>query len=620
MLLSPSSGVIVMKGWTGKLLRVDLTAKKADIKEYPTELAMKFMGGRGFAAKILWDQLPPGTDPLSPNNLLIAAAGPLTGLGMPNVGKLVVAAKSPLTGGYGDGNLGTQAGIQLRKAGFDLLIVTGKADKPTYLLIEDQEVTFQDADHLWGLGTYEAERKLNEAHKGAGTLIIGPAGEHLVRYAVIRSMRGRAGGRPGIGAVMGSKNLKAIVIKGTGEPTLTDNQTLRQLGRDGYKDIRQKPGYEGWMKQGTLSILSWCQEYSTLPSFNFREGQFDQADNLSGEAMERLKVETRGCPGCNMQCGHRIIDSEGHKSELDYENVALLGSNIGLGDLKEVATLNRLADDYGLDTISLGSCIAFAMEASEKGLIKEKLEWGDFQAARQLIEDIAHQHTPLAQLLGQGVRKAAEKLGEDAANFAMHVKGLEISGYDCHAAPGMALSFGTSPIGAHHKDAWIITWEIDHGRDAYIEGKVEQVIRLQRIRGGLFECLVGCRLPWIELGFDLEWYPKYFEAATGLKWTLDDFYAIGDRIYSLIRAFWVREYGGKWDRKMDYPPVRWFQEPLTKGPLAGAKLDQKGYDQLLSWYYERRGWDSRGIPTKATLKDQGLEWVIPPLEKTVTLR
>ncbi|MFX1474209.1 MAG: aldehyde ferredoxin oxidoreductase family protein [Promethearchaeota archaeon] len=609
-----------MKGWTGKLLRVDLTTQKAKIENYSKDLALEFVGGRGYAIKTLWDEVPAGTDPLSPKNKFIAALGPLAGLNMPNVGKTLVAGKSPLTGGYGDGNLGTNFSIHLRQSGYDFLIVEGKAKTPLYLLIEDTDISFRDADHLWGKGTFAAEDKLEKDHgRGVGTLLIGQGGEKLVKFAVVRSLLGRAGGRPGIGTIMGSKHLKAIVAKGTGGPELHDPDTFRTLSKEGFTDIKNKEAFPSWKRQGTMSIFSWCEEHSTLPSYNFREGQFEHAESLDGDAMEKIKIDTLGCPRCIMRCGHCIEDSEGQKAELDYENVALLGSNLGMRNLREVATLNRLADDYGVDTISLGSCIAFAMEASEKGLIDEKIEWGGFQKARQLALDISLRRGKLGQLLAEGTRAAAQKIGKNTSDFAMQIKGLEISGYDCHAAPGMALSFGTSPIGAHHKDAWIITWEIEHGREGYLEGKADEVIRLQRLRGGMFENLVSCRFPWIEIGFELEWYPKYFAAATGLKWSLEDLYRVSDRGHSLIRAYWVREAGGKWSRQMDTPPARWFKEPLTKGPLAGATLDSAGYDKLLSWYYEKRGWDKRGIPTKATLKSLELEWAIPELEKVVAL-
>ncbi len=613
-------GGLSMKAWTGQLLRVNLSNKEASIESYPKELALQFVGGRGFAVRILWDEVPKGTNPLSPGNKFIAAVGPLSGLAMPNVGKTIVAAKSPLTGGYGDGNLGTHFGSQLRRSGYDLVVVEGKADDPSYILIEDAEVSILDADNLWGIGAYEAEQKLEAAHgKNIGTLMIGQGGENLVKYATVRSMMGRSGGRPGMGTVMGSKNLKALVAKGSTTPELADPQVFRQLGRDGFKDIRDKPSYDEWMSQGTMLIHAWCQEYSVLPSYNFREGQFEHAEALSGDTMEKMKEKTHGCPSCTMQCGHCIKDSEGKSAELDYENVSLLGSNIGMRDLREVATLNRLADEYGLDTISLGNTIGFAMEASEKGILYEKLDWGDFHATSQLITDIAFRKGGLGADLAEGTQYLAKKLGKGSLDFAMQVKGLEISGYDCHAAPGMALAFGVCSIGAHHKESWVITHEVDVGRDTYDEGKVDKIIELQRIRGGMFEQLVGCRFPWIELGFNLEWYPKYFNAATGLKWTLDDFWNLADRVYTLVRSYWIREFNGEWDRTLDYPPQRWFKDPLSVGPLAGAKLDKEGYDKMLSLYYKKRGWDERGIPTKTQLEEQKLEWVIPELAKVTDL-
>ncbi len=612
--------VLTMKGWTGQLLRVNLTTKETATEAYPKDLALQFVGGRGFAAKILWEEVPRGTDPLSPANKFIAAVGPLSGLPMPNVGKTVVASKSPLTGIYGDGNLGSHFGAQLRRSGYDLVVVEGKAEKPVYIFIEDADVSILDADKLWGKGAFEAEQKLEDLHgKNIGTLMIGQGGENLVKYAVVRSMMGRAGGRPGMGTVMGSKRLKALIAKGSKSPEIADPEAFRQLGRDGFKDIREKPGYNQWMTQGTMLIHAWCQEFSVLPSYNFKEGQFEHAEALNGDTMEAMKEKTHGCPSCTMQCGHCIKDAEGKSAELDYENVALLGSNIGMRDLREVATLNRLADEFGLDTISLGNTIGFAMEASERGLLKDKLDWGDYQAVKQLISDIAFRRGTFGSALAEGTRSFAQTLGKDALDYAMQIKGLEISGYDCHAAPGMALAFGVCSIGAHHKESWIITYEVDVGRESYDESKVEKVIELQRIRGGMFEQLVGCRFPWIEVGFDLEWYPKYFAAATGLKWSLDDFWTVADRVYSLVRSYGVRELNGEWDQTMDYPPARWFKEPLSCGPLTGSKLDKVGYEKMLSWYYQKRGWDNRGIPTKKRLKEQDLDWLIPGLEEVVCL-
>jgi aldehyde:ferredoxin oxidoreductase len=592
---------------------------KAVAKKYDAKLAKSFLGGRGFAAKILWDELKLGTDPLSSKNKLVFAAGPLTGFALPSSGKLVVAAKSPLTGGYGDGNIGTYAAVQMRKAGYDAVIVEGKAEKPAVLLVQDGLIEFLDAKDFWGLNSFETESKLRDVYgPTAGVLCIGQGGENLVKFANIVCQQGRAGGRPGMGAVMGSKNLKAVVIVGSGELSAAYSKELKELGAEAYREILTKPPYAFWKRQGTMMTVEWSQENSVLPTCNYREGVFEKADAIGGFAMEKIKVSQRGCPHCNMTCGNVVKDSYRRESELDYENVAMLGSNIGLGHLRRVAALNRAADEFGLDTISLGNVLGFAMEASEKGLIEEKVSWGKFKATNALIEDIAYRRG-LGDMLAEGVRFAAEKIGGNSSRWAMHVKGLEITGYDCHAAPAMALAFATSSIGAHHKDAWVISWEMKVGRERYSEEKVDKVIEFQRIRGGVFEALTMCRLPWIELGFGLEWYTKFLHAATGLEITWKDLNVIADRIYALIRGFWVREFGKNWNREMDVPPARWFEEPLTKGPMKGAKLDRAKYEVMLSKYYRKRGWDERGIPTKTALRKLGLEDVAKKLKKHVKL-
>jgi aldehyde:ferredoxin oxidoreductase len=355
-----------------------------------------------------------------------------------------------------------------------------------------------------------------------------------------------------------------------------------------------------------MMAADMMQTASALPTRNFSEGQFEYIENVNGDAVHEATVTQRGCPNCNMICGNTMIDSEGRESELDYENVTMLGPNIGLGDLKQVATLNRICDELGLDTIGAGSCIGFAMECANKGLVDLDITWGDFEGAKKLLYEMAYMEGDGA-IFGKGTRLAAQEIGGDAPDFAIHVKGLEVSAYDCHYCPGMALSFGTSPIGAHHKDAWVISWEISSGiRGEYGPEKADKVIEFQRIRGGLFETLVGCRFPWIELGYPLEDYPKYLEAATGVKMTLDDLWKMGDRVYALIRAFWVRELGDKWNRKMDYPPVRWFKHPLPSGHLKGKHLDYEKYDRLLGFYYDKRGWDESGMPTDKTMKDLSL--------------
>ncbi len=610
-----------MKGWNGKILRVDLSKGTTKVVTYSEETAKKFIGGRGLAVKLLWDELPSGADPLGPDNIIVFATGPYTALQVPNSGKMVVASKSPLTGGYGDGNLGTRAATNMRKCGVDAVAVTGKAEKPVYLYVEDDEAEIRDAGHLWGKDSYVTEDWILEEHgKAAGVLIIGQSGENLCRLATVVAQKGRAGGRPGMGAVMGSKNLKALVFKGSKEIPAADPEKLKELGKAGFAKIPKFDAYPGWKREGTMMAAAMMQTAGALPTRNFSEGVFEHIENVNGDAVYAATVTQRGCPNCNMICGNTIIDSEGRESELDYENVTMLGSNIGLGDLQQIGTLNRMCDELGLDTIGAGNAIGFAMECAEKGLVDLDITWGDFEGAKKLLYEMAEMKGDGA-LFGLGTRVAAEKIGGESPDFAIHAKGMEVSAYDCHVCPGMALSFGTSPIGAHHKDAWVISWEISSGiREEYVPEKADKVIEFQRIRGGMFETLVACRFPWIELGYPLEDYPKYFEAATGVEMSLDDMWEMGDRVYALVRAFWVREYGDKWGRYMDYPPERWFKHPLTKGALAGKHLDKEKYDKLLGFYYDKRGWDDRGIPTKATLKKLGLAKEAEQLAKFVGLK
>jgi aldehyde:ferredoxin oxidoreductase len=334
--------------------------------------------------------------------------------------------------------------------------------------------------------------------------------------------------------------------------------------------------------------------------------------------MEKIKVDNRGCPQCNMTCGNVVKDSDRKEAELDYENIAMLGSNIGLGNLRQVAALNRVADELGLDAISLGNVLGFAMETSEKGLVPEEIRWGKFKETKALIDDIAYRRG-FGDVLAEGVQSAAAKIGHGSTDWAMHVKGLEISAYDCHAAPAMALSYATSSIGAHHKDAWVISWEVQFGRESYAEEKINKVIEMQRLRGGVFESLTVCRFPYAELGFELEWYTKYLHAATGRELPFNTLIYAADKILNLIHAFWIREYANNWTREMDSPPIRWFKNRLTEGPLKGAMLDPMKYNNMLKKYYKKRGWDARGIPKKTTLKKLGLSDVAKQLGEYIKL-
>jgi len=611
-----------MPGWRGSLLRINLSTRTFRRESFSGEFAQKWVGGRGFALKILWDELAPGIDPLGKENKFIVALGPISGIPAPNTGKAVVAAKSPITGGYGDGNIGTKVAEQLRKAGYDAMIVEGKSPSPVYLHVRDDKVEFLPADEMWGKGTYDANDWLYRRHgKGVGVLTIGQAGENRVLYAVVRSLQGRAGGRTGMGAVMGSKLLKAIVAEGTGEIPVAKEEGMTETGRADLKKVRERDQKAGWTIQSTDAVLGWLNEVAALPVRNFRETRHPDAWKLDGERLNDARIATYGCPNCTMHCGIAIRDHEGREAEMDYENIALLGSNLGIFELDQVASLNYLCDDYGMDTMSAGGTLAFYADAIEHGLIAGDFRFGDADEAKRLLGVAARREGEIGNMLADGSLRMARKLGGNSEEYAMQVKGLEVAAYNCKFIPGMALAFGTSPIGAHHKEAWIISYELKQTiRESYGREKAEKVVELQRIRGGMFEMLVSCRFPWIELGWELENYPKYFNLATGLNWTLDDFWKAGDRIYALMKFFWVREIPS-WDRTRDYPPMAWFDRANadTEGPIAGLVLEMDKYNQLLDHYYYIRGWDKRGIPTRKTAESLGLDEEIKEVEKFTQL-
>jgi aldehyde:ferredoxin oxidoreductase len=610
-----------MKGWTGNLLRINLTTESVKKESFTEEFARSWIGGRGFALKILWDELKPGIDALGPENKLVVAVGPIAGIPAPNTGKTVVAAKSPLTGGYGDGNLGTRVTGELRKAGYDGLIIEGQARSPVYLNIVDDRVEILPADEIWGKGTYDTNDWLYKKYgKGVGVLNIGQGGENKVLYAVVRSLEGRAGGRPGIGAVMGSKNLKAIVVKGSKNIPMADPPGMKKLGSEDLKKVGEIDKKTGWSVQGTNGVLSWCNEVAALPVRNMRKTSHPDAWKIDGERLNNARIATYGCPNCTMRCGIAIHDHEGRESELDYENVGMLGSNLEIFDLPQVASLNYLCDDYGLDTISAGSVLGFYADAIDRGAIEGNFKFGDAERAKELLRMTAYREG-VGNFLAEGTMRMAQKIGQDSMDYAIQVKGLECSAYNCKFIPGMALAFATSPLGAHHKESWVIMFEITQTlRESYGPEKAQKVVELQRIRGGMFEFIVSCRFPWIELGWDLQHYADYFNKITGLNWTLADLFKVGDRIYALMKFFWLREFPD-WDRTRDYPPKTWFDPSNAdkEGPIAGKILEWDKYEKLLDSFYEIRGWDKRGIPTKRTALGLGLAKEAAEVEKYAKL-
>jgi len=610
-----------MYGWTGNILRINLTTGSIKRESYAEEFARKWVGGRGFAVKILYDELKPGIDPLGPDNKFIVAVGPIAGIPAPNTGKTVVAAKSPLTGGYADGNLGTRITEHLRRCGFDALIVEGKAAAPSFIAIEDDKISILPAGEVWGKGTYVTHDWLYQKYgRAAGILSIGQAGETLSTYAVVRSMEGRAGGRPGMGAVMGSKNLKAIVAKGTKPIPQADPQGMKALGPGDLKKVGDMDKKSGWSRQSTNGVLAWCNEVAALPVRNMRKTRHADAWKVDGERLNNARVATYGCPNCTMRCGITIHDHEGHESELDYENIGMLGPNLEIFDLDQVGSLNYMCDDFGFDTISAGGTLAFYADAIDRGHATGDFKFGDAERAKELLRLAARREGP-GDLIAQGSLRMARLFGHGSESYAMQAKGLEVAAYNCKYCPGMALAFGTAPIGGTHKEAWVITYELNQSkRESYGPEKAAKVIELQRIRGGLFEILTACRFPWVELGWGLDNYPVYFNKITGLDWTLDDFWKASDRIYALIKLFWLREMPGI-TRRFDDPPGAWFDPANadTEGPIAGKILERDKYDGLLQHFYDLRQWDRRGIPTRKLIATLGLEAEAAAAERYGTL-
>ncbi|MEM0089915.1 MAG: aldehyde ferredoxin oxidoreductase family protein [Nitrososphaerota archaeon] len=601
-----------------KLSYVDLHSGKVEVKDVDEKLAYGFIGGRGWAAYILFKELDNIVDGFHPSNVLVVATGPLTAVQFQSGGKTTFAAISPQTGIYGDSNVGGFFGYKMRKAGIDALMIKGASPHPVYLLVADGKVEIHDAEKLWGLNSQETDAKLLNEYGDCSVASIGMAGEKLVKFACInvdwsrKGMRHAQAGRTGIGAVMGSKKLKAIVAMGDKDVKVADEERLKEAAKKLQKMVRESPNYEAWRRYGTLATIEWSNKAECLPTYNFQKTVFEYADNIGGSAMEKVKVFTRACSNCIIPCEHVVrfkLNGEGEVG-IEYETAAMLGSNLGLKSIEEVAKANYLCDYYGLDTISTGSVLAFVIECYQRGLITEKElgltpKWGDVNTICEMIRMIAKREG-FGDLMAEGVKTLAERIGKGSDAFAMHVKGLEISAYDHRAATAMALSYATCDIGAHHNRSWAITYDLEVGRNSYTEDKVRKVIYLQHIRP-LFDMLGVCRFYWVELGIDPNVYAEAYSAVTGKEFTFDDLLFRSEKVWNLTRAIAVIRKGIS--IKDDLLPERDFSDPVPEGRTKGAKLDKDKFIEMLKTYYAVRGWDELGRPTYEKLVKLDLEEV-----------
>lgn len=600
-------------GYAGKMLEVDLSAGKASAVPTPDCLIKDFVGGRGFVAKILWDRVPRGADPLSPENVIVIAPGPLTGVFLPGSGKVHMGTKSPASGGYGDSNMGGHLSPEIKYAGYDAITVTGKADHPVVLVVNDDDISFEDAGGVWGMGAISAEAVLKERlGEEFQIATIGPAGENLVKFACISHDFGRQAGRTGVGAVWGSKNLKALAVRGTRSIPIAEPEKAARKAKEMYAACFHKPGFETWTPYGTAEVVDWVNKVGAFPTRNFRETYFEGHKGIDGQALkERIKITDKGCFGCPTPCGKYSKASTSLGEVLvegpEYETIALLGGNTAMDKIEEVAYANAVADELGLDTISGGNAAAFAIECFEKGLLTEeqvgrRLAWGDLGSVAYLLEKIARREG-IGDLLAEGVRTASRRIGGGSSKFAIQMKGVEWSGYEARWAPAMMISYMTCDVGGHHNRSWAITHDVAKGRDT-LEGKAAKAIELQHIRP-TFDALGICRLQWVEIGFELENYAEILPLVTGMDMTWEDLLRSSERTWNLTRAFSAREVAD-FGRNHDYPPDRFMEEKVPSGPAAGKVITREDADFLLDDYYKGRGWTADGLPSMTKLAELGL--------------
>ncbi|HHW43778.1 MAG TPA: aldehyde ferredoxin oxidoreductase family protein [Desulfotomaculum sp.] len=586
-----------MNGYQGKMLRVNLSSGTVTTEDLNTEWARQYFGGKGLGYRYLFEELPAGADPLGEKNRLILMTGPFTGTVVPCSGKLAIITRSPATGTILDCSVGGGVAAELKFAGYDGVIIEGKSPQPVYLYINNGQVLLESAASLWGRGTHDTELALREKYGDeVKVLSIGPAGENLVPFACITSEFYRQAGRGGVGAVMGSKNLKAIVIRGTGDVRVADMQGLLRAALEAMRaDVHTDTNL--WAHaDGTPMIVELSQQTGILPTRNFQQGTFDGWERLGASSVKQFTTAKKGCFSCALGCGNYVRVNGVAVEGPEYETLAMAGANCGIGDLQAVVQFNQLCDDLGLDTISTGSVTAYAMEMTQKGIHDFGLSFGDVTAYLEIPRLIATR-TGAGELLALGVRALSEKYG--GRDFAMHVKGLELPGYEPRGAWGMGLAYATAPRGGCHMSAWPVAEETYGEGDPFtIEGKAQMVKDLQDYNAVKFS-LILCDF-WAA---SLEWMARLATAVLGRPVSSEELQKAGERIFTLARMFNVRE---GFSARDDTLPPRVFREPLPSGATSGKVLPEDQFRAMLQEYYTLRGWDGAGRPPLEQLREAGV--------------
>ena len=608
-------------GYMGRILRVDLSSGKVAAEELTDEVAREFIGGSGLGTKILYDETTPDTDPLGPENRLIFATGPLTGTMLFNTDRFDVVARSPLTGAFGESSSGGYWGGKFKACGYDALVIKGKAEGPVYLYLDNDRAEIRDAAHLWGKETFQSVELLQGEHGAAAkAAVIGPAGENLVRFAnmITDGLHGRAVGRCGMGAVMGSKRLKAVVVNGSKAVPVADPEGLRALQKRLGPTMRENP--QALRDGGTSVGYDFCEEIGNVPIRNWKQGSWPEAGKkLTGMTLVKTLLTDRyHCGKCVINCG-RIVTAQGgpyagrETAGAEYETVGLLGSNCMVDDLAAVQKSNELCNRMGLDTISTGNLIGFAMEAWERGLVTGEdtgglaLEWGSVAAVHALIERIAHRRD-FGDVLAEGVKRAAETIGGGAEEFALEVKGLEPPAHDPRSKFTVALGYATSARGACHLSGF--THDFEEGTtiedlgmpvltDRFaVEGKAANVAVMQHLMG-MFDSLVACKFGLFG-GLTVDPLIEAVRSVTGWKdFDRQRFFQAGERIFNLKRLYNNRLGLTAADDRL---PRRFRHEP--KG--GGTQDHLPPLEEMLREYYRVRGWDEKGVPRPEKLRELGL--------------
>ena len=611
-------------GYMGQVLRIDLTHQRWTAEPLNKELVENFIGSRGFGAKVLWDETPAGIAPLGSENKLVISTGPLTGTKVQSASRWLVQFKSPLTGIYCRSVGGGYFGAELKFAGYDMLIIEGEAERPVYVWIDDDKVEFRDATKVWGMNTLAArDFLLEETEKRARMIMIGPAGEMLVKIAAIVTDDSRTAARGGPGAVMGSKNLKAVVVKGSKKPAVYNEKTFKELVKEQIETYRKWRFFEDFRELGTNHATYLWYEMGHFPPYNFQQRELEGIEMFKPEVLKSYVVKHKGCYGCMIQCGKVFKATKGPYAGIAWEFPELethwsFGGILGNCNLESILAANMLCDLYGLDTISTGVTIAFAVELYEKGIIGKsetdglELRWGDPEMIIELVRRIAFRAGNLGNLLAEGVKVAAEVIGRGAEKYAMHIKGLEMPAYDPRAMKGQGLGLATGTIGGSHAISWnkFEIMGVPKKVDPFlVEGKAELAKYVQD-EMAVCETAVFCKLT---VNHDLtnpSLYSKLLNAATGIEKFKDEkhLWLIGERIWNLERTFDVRE---GIDIRHDTIPERLLQNPMPRNPAKGQIFE---LDKLLKDYYDVRGWDKRGSPTREKLVELGLIDVAEELE------